>query len=149
MEKLILKREKLLSTLDRIEESLLNIKNIEIITKSQDYFDKENLYRTFRDSLIQRFEFSSDLFWKYLKLFLADELNQNIEFNAPKGVIRQACKAKMLTEEDTSQILDMIKDRNMSSHIYKEEIADQIALEIAKYHAIMKKYTQKLVPTDI
>jgi type III secretory pathway component EscR len=34
----------------------------------------EEEYRIYRDSLVQRFEYSIDLFWKYLKIFLAKRI---------------------------------------------------------------------------
>ena len=47
--------------------------------------------------------------------------------------------------KDAELILKMINDRNMSSHIYKEEIADIISAEIPEYYKVMKSYIDKLV----
>ena len=151
MEKLSLKREKLFSALDRLGEAVSDLKKVNQLTDQQfeelsqqfDFFEKENMYRARRDSLIQRFELCSDLFWKYLKLYMTERLDRTIEVNAPRTVIRDAHNAKIITEEDTIALLEMISDRNMSSHIYKEEIADQIAVKAVSYYKIMKKYTDK------
>ena len=151
MEKLELKKDKLFSALDRLGEAVSDLKKINQLTEQQfeelsqqfDFFDKENIYRARRDSLIQRFEFCSDLFWKYLKLYMTERLNRNIEVSAPKPVIRDAHNAKIITEADTRDLLEMISDRNLSSHIYKEEVADQIGVKVARYYEIMKKYAEK------
>jgi len=72
----------------------------------------------------------------------------NLEAVGPTQVIRAAHQAKLLTEKDTEKLLLMIKDRNHSSHIYKEETADKIVGNIAVYYQLMKKYIDKLTPLD-
>lgn len=142
MEKLILKYTQLNSALDRLNEAVVDF---------EDNMKKkaaERLMDSLRDSMIQRFEFTLDLFWKYIKLYLEKELKKNIEFNSPKTVIREACKTKIITEQDSEKILKMVDDRNMSSHIYKEEIADDISSRIPEHYKIMEKYTQELKPEN-
>ena len=68
----------------------------------------------------------------------------DVQFNAPKQTILTACKAKLITEEDAEIMLEMIDDRNMTSHMYKEEIANQVSTKIENYYAIIKKYADKL-----
>lgn len=154
MERLEIKREKLLSALERLGESVADLKKVQQLSDQDfqelsgrfDFLEKENLYRSRRDSLIQRFEFCSDLFWKYLKLFMTESLKRTVEINAPKSIIRDAHNTKLLTEEDTRKLIEMIDDRNVSSHIYKEEVADEIGTRVALYYQIMKKYADSLVP---
>jgi len=155
MGKLKLKHEQILKVLDRLHESILDLKEIKKLTKEQltileqfNFFEKEKAYRTQRDSTIQRFEFCTDLFWKYLKRHLTEKTKLLLEAGGPAPVIRSAHKVKLLTEKDTEKILQMIKDRNMSSHIYKEETADQIVTNIPIYYELMKKYIDKLKPLD-
>ena len=62
-----LKHEQISSALDRLEEALSLLDKIKKQAQNIDFTSEEALYRTFRDSQIQRFEFSVDLFWKYLK----------------------------------------------------------------------------------
>lgn len=148
MEKLTLKHQQLLTALDRMKEAIDHLKNIENNKLKIPDMPQEEFYRIVRDSLIQRFEFCSDQFWKYLKRFLEEKLSQGIEITAPRPVIRTACKIKLLTEEDTLVLIKMIDDRNMSSHIYKEEIADIISAKTANYYKIMRHYAQKLTPAQ-
>ena len=156
MEKIKLKRQKLLEALDRLGESLEDLEKVRQLTDQQlkelasqfDFLEKERMYRSRRDSLIQRFEFCSDLFWKYLKIYMTDQLKRNVEVNAPESVIRDAHNAKIISEQDTRNLIEMIDDRNMSTNIYKEEIADQIGLKIALYYDIMRKYANNLKPHE-
>lgn len=79
-----------------------------------------------RDALIQRFEFSFELVWKFLKVYLEDQGIQNI--NSPKSVLKAAFTEELIIEEDTW--LEMLKDRNLTSHIYDEKTAIQISNRI-------------------
>ena len=54
----------------------------------------------------------------------------------------------LIAEKDAELILKMIEDRNKSSHIYQEEVADQISGKIPNYYKIMKKYSENLEPKD-
>ena len=143
MGKLKLKYDQLTSLLNRLNEGVLDFNQFEKFLCGA---DRNRTYRTYRDSLIQRFEFNVDLFWKYVKRYLEEEIKLNIPVGGPKPTIREACRAKLITEQDSEKIIKMIDHRNMSSHIYKEEIADQIAEKISGYYDLIKKYVEKLSP---
>lgn len=99
-----------------------------------------------RDSIIQRFEYSVELFWKYLRLFLETEKQIQLPTNTPGDVIRAACQARIISEEDAEYCIEMIKSRNLTSHIYKEEIAEQLMRDIPGYYQKMLAITAKIVP---
>lgn len=73
------------------------------------------------DGTIQRFEFALELFWKTLKRLLAEE---GVETSTPKETLRKAFQAGWLTDE--AAWLQMLSDRNTTSHIYDEETAKRI-----------------------
>ncbi len=52
--------------------------------------------------------------------------------------------AKLLTKEDTELFLKMIKNRNFTSPIYKEEVAESISTNIPRFYKLMQFYTKKL-----
>lgn len=82
------------------------------------------------DAMIQRFEFCTELSWKLLKKYLEQE--KLGEFYSPKSVIKESFKQKLL---DGGEIwLDILDDRNLTSHIYDEVTANRIR------DNIMKKY---------
>ncbi|MFH0898028.1 MAG: HI0074 family nucleotidyltransferase substrate-binding subunit [bacterium] len=143
-----LKHEQLYKALDRLQEAVEDFERVAKNGKFAGFTDQEKIFRTFRDSMIQRFEFCVDLSWKYLKRYLEEELKQIVDINAPKPVIRMACKAKLIEEVETQTLLEMINDRNLSSHIYKEEIADQISSRIKKYYELMRMVVDRLCLRD-
>lgn len=79
-----------------------------------------------RDALIQRFEFTLELVWKFLKVYLEDQGIQNI--NSPKSVLKAAFAEILISDEDIW--LSMLKDRNLTSHIYDEKTAIEISERI-------------------
>ncbi len=145
-----LKYEQIINAMDRLDEAIILLqKNILSNQEEQaDYASKEELYKGLRDSLIQRFEITTDLFWKYVKKYLEQVFGQEVKFNGPTPVLRQACKAKLISEVDTAILIKMIKDRNSSSHIYKEEMADDIAKRIPDYYQLLKKNIDLLIPVS-
>ena len=66
-----------------------------------------------------------ELFWKTLKRLLAAE---GVEANTPREALKRAYQAGWLTDE--AAWLQMLKDRNETSHIYDEEMARRIYVSI-------------------
>ncbi|MGE5528949.1 MAG: nucleotidyltransferase substrate binding protein [Patescibacteria group bacterium] len=85
-----------------------------------------------RDGVIQRFEFTFELTWKTLKAYFEEEGLQNL--TSPKSVLREAYAAGIIGDEGLW--LDMLRDRNLTTHIYKQELAKQIAIGIEKRYLI-------------
>ena len=73
------------------------------------------------DGTIQRFEFTFELFWKTLRRFLQRE---GIDTGSPKNTLRYAYRRDLLDREQLW--LDMLEDRNRSSHLYNAEMAREI-----------------------
>jgi len=62
----------------------------------------------------------------------------------PKSCIREFFSAGYLDEDDTKLLLQMIDDRNLTSHTYKEEIAEDIFSRFEKYIPILEKIILKI-----
>ncbi|MGH2568093.1 MAG: HI0074 family nucleotidyltransferase substrate-binding subunit, partial [Bacteroidota bacterium] len=86
-----------------------------------------------RDSAIKRFEFTFELFWKCLQTYCAF---QGIECNSPRESIQQAFRLKVLVNDTT--YLEMLEDRNLSSHSYNEEVAKEIYSRLKRYSDAME-----------
>ncbi len=69
------------------------------------------------DGVIQRFEFTFELSWKLMKDFL--EYTGLTELRSPRGTIREAYAYGLI--DDGDQWIDMMVDRNKTSHLYDEE----------------------------
>ena len=88
------------------------------------------------DACIQRFEFCIELTWKTLKKCLAIE---GIEANTPRECIQQAYSIHWL--DDETVWLSMLRDRNLTSHTYKEDLALEIYHRLPEHlHAMMTLY---------
>lgn len=95
---------------------------------------KKANFLTLKDGVIQRFEFTLELSWKTLKHFLNSE---GIETAiTPKSTVKEAFKLGILKNIDVW--LEMLDDRNLSSHIYNQTIAEEI------YERIVLKYCSEL-----
>jgi len=71
-----------------------------------------------RDASIQRFEFTVELAWKTCKKIMGSSST------APKEVIREMAQNEYIS--DVKIWLEAIDKRNLSSHTYKEEIANEV-----------------------
>lgn len=88
---------------------------------------KDDLHK---DGVIQRFEFTAELIWKTLKIIL--EYNSIDTSGGPKVVIKQAFKFGYIPDDEI--ILDILEDKNISSHIYDEKTSDEIFKRISEVY---------------
>ncbi len=84
--------------------------------------------RIYIDATIQRFEFTFELFWKTLKVYFQEN---GLELLYPKEILQEAYADKILVHEELW--LQMLFDRNLTSHTYHETLADEI------FHRICEK----------
>ena len=80
------------------------------------------------DATIKRFEFTFELSWKCLKQYFQE---QGIIVNYPKEIIKEAFATGLINDEQLW--LQMLNDRNMTSHTYNRQLADQIHHHIKQY----------------
>lgn len=87
-----------------------------------------------RDATIQRFEFTFEAAWKALQMYL---LYQGYEVLGPRQVLKQAFTHGLIQTTDEADIwLAMLEDRNLTTHTYREALAEAIAAHIrARYAA--------------
>ena len=104
---------------------------------------KENII--LRDAMIQRFDYSTEAFWKYLKAYLSME--HNLSANSPREVIRTGLKTNLYSEEISKELLQMLDDRNLTSHTYVEKLAESIAGRIPSYSTVMQNVMNQLSNT--
>ncbi|MFK8138006.1 MAG: HI0074 family nucleotidyltransferase substrate-binding subunit [Bdellovibrionales bacterium] len=103
----------------RLEEALLEEKN--------DFL---------RDSVIQRFEFSVELAWKTSKKVMGTNIS------APKDVIREMARGAYINDVDIW--LKAIDMRNLSSHTYKESLAEQVYYFAQSFLPQLKQLLEKV-----
>ena len=115
---------------DVLEYSLNKLKNAnqklkEGIEQAKDELDK--------DGVIQRFEFTFELLWKALKIYLE---YQGILVKTPRDSFVEAFRIDLISDEKI--FLDMLEDRNNTSHIYDKKTSEKI------FNRIKKKYQTEI-----
>ncbi|MSR76933.1 MAG: DUF86 domain-containing protein [Candidatus Omnitrophica bacterium] len=81
------------------------------------------------DGTIQRFEFVYELGWKLLKAVLDF---QGVNAPTPRQAIKEAFQAGLIPNGE--DWIDMLEDRNRTSHIYDEKSAKKIYQKIKRVH---------------
>ena len=94
-----------------------------------------------RDAAIQRFEYTFEAVWKFLKGYLKE--TEGVVSNSPKACFKEIFSLGFLTEDEASACLEMTDRRNDTSHTYKEEVAEIIYNKAKGYFSLMKKLTAK------
>lgn len=82
-----------------------------------------------KDGVIQRFEFTFELLWKSLKIYLE---HQGIIVKTPRDSFKAAFKIGVISKEQ--DFLNMLEDRNKTSHIYSKEESEAIFDRIKSFY---------------
>lgn len=152
-----------LSVTDPLRENILKFKKV-LYSKEDKYMAKEfwkdyfdnlgnaitrlndvlthkdiNNIEYLQDAAIQRFEFVIELYWKVLKKFLNYE---KIESNSPRDVVRKSFQFNLIDNEDIW--LQMLDDRNNTSHVYNQNDAKKVFDNIKLYYPVMEATYNKL-----
>ena len=85
------------------------------------------------DGTLQRFEFAFELAWKALQDALRRE---GVEARTPREALREAFRAGWLPDE--APWLEMLHDRNRSSHVYSEEVAAEIYARVGPNATVLR-----------
>lgn len=118
----------------------------EALDEFQSFNSNQRYYGMSRDSLIQRYEYSIDIFWKLLKQHL--EINYKIEtLGSPKSIFKLCYEMQLVSDDEYKIALRMLEDRNLTSHAYNVELAEQIAHAIPEYYYAMQSITQRIFKT--
>ena len=108
------------------------------------YSIKNRETELFLDALIQRYEFTHELAWKLMKDYL--------EYMGIGGIIgfRDAIRYALqngLVDDD--RWMDTISDRNITSHNYNQEIANEVANRIISvYKPLFDKFLQVMTEKE-
>ncbi len=80
-------------------------------------------YPFYRDSTIQRFEFTFEIMWKTVKKFLERE---GLTCRSPRGCVRELLSTGHISEDLARELFRALEDRNLTFHTYMEEVAEEI-----------------------
>ncbi|WP_051920817.1 nucleotidyltransferase substrate binding protein [Thermodesulfobacterium hydrogeniphilum] len=125
-----MKKVEVLLAIEKFEKALEKLKEGVKIAKTE----------IEKDGVIQRFEFTFELFWKTLKIILQ---YKGIETRSPRSAIKEAFRAGLIDDDEI--FLDMLEDRNLTSHIYDEVTAEEIFKRIKKIYTPGLEKTLKML----
>jgi hypothetical protein len=95
-----------------------------------------------RDGAILRLVYTFEAIWKAAALLL--ETQQGIAVGTPKAVIRASRLAGFLSDDDTEDALRIADDRNLTVHMYKQDIGEAIAERLAGHAAVLRRWLTAL-----
>lgn len=122
----------------KLKQSIVNLGNA--LKRLEEALNEKHPNPLYIDGTIQRFEFAIELFWKTLKRLLESE---GILANTPKDVLKKAYAVHWIQNE--AAWLQMLQDRNETSHIYDEAKAKQIYSHIKKHFSLLNTSYQLLL----
>ena len=91
------------------------------------FTERTDLNEMEQQGLIQAFEYTFELAWKTLQDFL-EETAGYLDIRGPRPVIMKAFQDGYIS--DGEKWMEMLNDRNRTTHTYNEEIAREIATAI-------------------
>jgi nucleotidyltransferase substrate binding protein (TIGR01987 family) len=123
-------------------ELILGDLNIDPIIKAQHFL--KTAIEIARSDLekagaIQAFEICYELSWKTMKRILA---YRGIEANSPREVFRLAAREKLI--DDLDNWFEFIEKRNLTTHVYNLEIANEIFNFLPKFYHELDKFTSAI-----
>src|SRR5436190_10205367 len=95
-----------LDALQTLDEGIQLFYEYEDICDKQFSERNEKFFKTTRDSLIQRFEYCTDLFWKVTRIYLIEIEKMDVPVQSPRGIIRYAIKAGVFSEKEGDECMD-------------------------------------------
>lgn len=110
-----------------------------LISLERIYLNPTQEDRVMIDATIQRFEFTFELVWKFLKDYF---LEKGVLLNYPKEVMQQIFTVGLINNEGVW--IEMLLDRNQNSHTYDVKLADKICERIKLYVPELKVLIQKI-----
>ncbi len=103
----------------------------------------ERIIDGLQNGMVQKFEYTTELCWKSLKIFL--KTHEGIDEASPKKVVKACYLESFLVEEDYLLLIQAIDDRNRLSHVYDKQDFFEILTRLASYAELFKRILQRLV----
>lgn len=111
------------------------------LTKGVELSQQRTLSDIEQQGLIKAFEFTHELAWNVMKDYF--EYQGNTSIMGSRDATREAFQRNMIT--DGEGWMEMIKSRNMTSHTYNQDIADEISEKvIVVYHHLLQEFRSRV-----
>ena len=91
-----------------------------------------------RDGAILRLVYTFEAMWKTAALLL--EQQEGLSVSSPKATIRASRQAGMLNDQHAAEMLQIADDRNLTVHMYKGDLGDELAERLASHAAVLRHW---------
>lgn len=98
--------------------------------KLKEFIEKDDETEVSQAAIIHAYEYTFELWWKTVQRYL--EYVGTVQDYGPNATIKNAFQYGVI--EDGQTWMDMLKDRNMTAHTYKEDVANDIYQRIITKH---------------
>jgi nucleotidyltransferase substrate binding protein (TIGR01987 family) len=95
-----------------------------------------------KNGRIQKFEYCTELLWKTVRRFLLTV--HGIETVSPKTAVKECFVIGQISGDEYATLCSMIDDRNLLSHMYREEFFEGVHSKLDMHAAVMKKIATSL-----
>lgn len=115
-------------------------------SKLKEFVDTDNGSEKDKAAIIHAYEHTFELWWKSLQRYLQDF--ETITEYGPGSTIRNAFQYGLIGEGQ--DYMDLLKDRNLIAHTYKENVATEIYDKIVNKHIntlekFVKEFDKRIV----
>jgi len=104
--------------------------------------EDERLVDGMQNGRAQKFEYTTELCWKAIKIFLKEQ--EGVDEASPKKAIKTYYLGGYTTEDDYLLLLDAVEDRNRPSHVYDAETFNNILVRLPGYAALFERVSAQL-----
>ena len=112
---------------------------VDMLREKMDWSD--DIDYLLKEGVIQRFEYTHELAWKVMKDYA--EYQGYTDLRGSRDSFRTALQMRLIED---AEWLDSIEDRNLTSHNYDDEMAEEIYTAIIDvYYPLMVKFERKMV----
>lgn len=109
-------------------------------SKLKEFVETDNGSEKDRSAIINAFQCTFELWWKTMQKYMQEQ--QLLEELGPAATIRGAFHYQFIDDGDS--FMAMLKDRNLITHTYKEDVAIDIYTNIKeKYVDLLEEFIQE------
>ncbi len=134
--------EKLKLDLKQLNKALKTLNDSFAVLQEAQAMGHQGFIDAAKDSIIQRFEYSYEQFWKFLKKYL-ELVNHLEDMHSSRRVFHASVKTEICTSDEGDIFLDMADDRNETSHTYSVEASRIILSDVPRYYSAMMIVVQR------
>ncbi len=124
----------------RVEERLTDAQAA--LATLEELVDRDSLSIAERDGAILRLVYTFEAVWKAAALVL--EQQEGIAVGSPKAAVRASRRANLLGDADAKDAIRIADDRNLTVHMYKQDVGEAIAERLKAHAAVLSRWLSAL-----